>query len=311
MERPLQIAYLIAAHNTPRHLPRLVEALATAEATFFVHFDRKSPVVDLSSIEGARVQLARERVAVYWGDFSQVQASLVMLRQALEQAPLCERFVLLSGADHPLMPAAEIEQFFAMRRRTEFISLVKVPDARVAKPLALFTQYWVRPQRSPLLDLGRKVLTRTGVLPLRRDYRKALGAMQPYAGSSWWALTRKAAQHVVSFVDAHPRFVRYFEHLACPDESFFHTILGNSPHADCVARSLTWADWGNGGVSPATLDAARVRQLIEPRSRQALEAPDAFGAGPLLFARKFPDDSEALLRLLPGREARQAATVSG
>jgi hypothetical protein len=36
---------------------------------------------------------------------------------------------------------------------------------------------------------------------------------------------------VLDYVDANPRFVRFFRSALIPDESFFHTIIANSEFA--------------------------------------------------------------------------------
>jgi len=123
----MKIAYLILAHNTPRHLSRLVAALSSESSGFFIHLDRKSNEEDFRNIEGPGVHLAEERVAVYWGDFSQVEATLLILRAALADPRDFDRFVLLSGSDYPLRSASFIEQFFARNADKEFINLVTMP----------------------------------------------------------------------------------------------------------------------------------------------------------------------------------------
>lgn len=301
----MQIAYLIAAHNTPRHLPRLIEALASPSATFFVHFDRKSPAVDLSGVRGARVVLTQHRVPVYWGDFSQVEATMVMLRQALAQGRF-DRFVLLSGSDYPVRPADEIEAFFARHPDRQFMNLVKMPNDTVRKPLTLVTTRYLRPRRTRAGELVRKVCRRLGVYPWQRDHRPVFGTMDAYGGSSWWALTGDAAAYVVRFADEHPRFVRWFERLACADESFFHTIIGNSPFAARISRSVTYADWRGGGVSPAVMTPTHIEWFT---AQDFVDPPNAYGEGPVLFARKFPDDSAALLAPLHRAWERQAVVM--
>ena len=78
----MKIAYLILAHNTPNHLRRLISALSTPSCAFFIHLDQKSSMEPFAGLAADNVHFTRERVPVYWGDFSQVEAILVLLRDA-------------------------------------------------------------------------------------------------------------------------------------------------------------------------------------------------------------------------------------
>ena len=100
--RQMKIAYLILAHGSPKHLARLVAALSSNSATFFIHVDRKSDILPFAAIQGQAIRFSDTRIPVYWGDFSQVEATLTLLRAALDCNAKFERFVLLSGADYPV-----------------------------------------------------------------------------------------------------------------------------------------------------------------------------------------------------------------
>jgi hypothetical protein len=82
----MKIAYLILAHQNPGLLGRLIGRLTSPNADFFVHVDKKSDITPFASIaERPNVFLLRERVAIYYGEFSMVRAELLLLRQANEQ----------------------------------------------------------------------------------------------------------------------------------------------------------------------------------------------------------------------------------
>jgi hypothetical protein len=178
----MKVAYLILAHNTPRHLSRLVAALTSESSGFFIHVDRKSNEDDFRSAEGPGVHFAEERVAVYWGDFSQVEATLVILRAALADPRDFDRFVLLSGSDYPLRSASYIEQFFARNADKEFINLVTMPSQEAGKPLSRLTTYRVRPGESTVSRIVRTALMKLRIQASRRDYTLFLRDLVPSAG---------------------------------------------------------------------------------------------------------------------------------
>ena len=108
----MKIAYLIVAHNNPMHLLRLIRALSSSSSSFFIHIDRKSNLDDFANINGDNVYVSQERIPDYWLDFSQVEATLVLLRMALAEQHRFDYFVLLSGTDYPLRSVPYIQSFF-------------------------------------------------------------------------------------------------------------------------------------------------------------------------------------------------------
>jgi len=272
-----RIAYLVLAHENPKHLARLVGSLSSESSAIFVHIDRKSPADAFTGIRGEHVHFARRRVAVHWGDFSIVEATLELMRTALAYEPRLERFVLISGADYPLRPAAEIEAFFDRHLDAEFMHLIPMPSEAEHKPISRLTTYKRRPGAARIAWLMRAALVRMGAVRRERDYRAHLRDLAPYGGSQWWALSREACEYILGFVARERQIVRFFRNTHCPDESFFQTILGNSDFRARTRRELTYTDWSAGGRSPALISAEHVDRLR--------------ASGEHLFARKFTDDS--------------------
>lgn len=291
----MTVAYLIATHDAPNQTQRLIEALSSELARFFIHVDAKASLGAFSAIRGSAVRFIEKRERVYWGDFSQVQASLNLIEAALAAEPRCERLVLLSGSDFPLRSAGYIEEFFAANADKEFINSVALPSAAARKPLTRITEYRVRRSAPAAVRLLQKYLLKFGVMPRTRDYRACFGNLAPFGGSSWWALSRTAGEHILDFVRRNPAMVRFFHHTFCPDESFFQTILSNSQLRSRIVKNLTFADWSAGGANPAFLSAKH----LELFGTGPFVTNDAvYGSGEVLFARKFRDDAAELVETL-------------
>lgn len=291
------IAYLLLVHANPKHLQRLIERLRSENAMFFLHVDKKTDRQAFAHLQSGDVRMVDDPVAVHWGDFSQVEAILKLIATALAAGKF-ERFVLLSGADYPLQPTADINAFFAMHATDEFINMVRMPCEAAGKPLARLTTYTLSPTLSPLRRLAIKLMLKTRMMPRQRDLQRTLGSIAPYGGSTWWALTRAACEYIVEFVRRNPSVVRFFQGTQYADETFLHTILGNSTLLPNVRRNLTYTDWSAGGSSPANISDAHVDYF---REHQHFASTDVYGAGPIMFARKFNDNDGALLELLDAR----------
>lgn len=293
----MRIAYLILAHDNPRHLGRLIGALSSESASFFIHLDRKSHRDDFAEIRGERVFLLPERVAVYWADFSLVEATLLLLRAALSGAQHFDYCVLISGTDYPLQSAAYIDGFFARHAGTEFMNLVQMPCEALGKSLSRLTTYQARPGEplSGMVKRARRLLVRAGVRTTERDHRPHLRHLVPYGGSQWWALSTPACEYILGFVSRERQVVDFFRHTVCPDEVFFQTVLGNSSYKNAMQRNLTYTDWSAGGSSPALLS-ERHLELFSPGAPIVLD--NGYGPGEVLFARKFSDRTEDVVARL-------------
>ena len=97
----MKFAFLIAAHNDPVQLKRLIECLPR-QAVFIVHIDAKSDLQAFTSIiSDSRVYFIEDRTDVMWGSIGVVEAQMKMIRQALEihrQSPI-DYLMMLSGLE--------------------------------------------------------------------------------------------------------------------------------------------------------------------------------------------------------------------
>jgi hypothetical protein len=295
----MRIAYLILAHDTPSHVGRLVSALAGENSSFLIHIDSKACLGSFEDEVSGDVAFTKRRVSVFWGDFTQVEAILTLIREALADPRHFDRFVLLSGADYPVRSAGYVADFFARNPDKEFINVVPMSD-RMGKSLTRLINYRLRPKTPRPIRAIQRGLMILHVLPRTRDYRAVLGDMEPLGGSTWWALTRDACRYIADFASRNPRFLKFHEHTRCPDESFFQTILGNSTFRPRIVRNLTWADWAAGGANPATLGQRHLEWL---GSLPSFPDTDQYGPGEILFARKFPDNTAELVEDLQRRIA--------
>jgi hypothetical protein len=290
----MTLAFLVLAHADPEHLARLIAALREDWTRFYVHIDRKA---DMKAFETVRrlpqTRFIEDRVDACWGGFSLVQATLNLMAAAMRDAPAADRFLLISGSDYPIRSNRALRAYLEASDR-EHISLLEMPTPDGRKPLSRLEMFQFEGARGRPMP-KRVLLHQTNRLLERyykRDYRRALGSIKPYASSQWWALSRDAVGHILDFVRANPRLVRFYKHTLIPDEMFFHTILGNSPFRAKAARNLTYADWSQGlKRNPLPITPAHVARFADP----GFGLDDIEGVGPCFFARKFSSRDHELL----------------
>jgi len=300
----MNIAYLITAYDNPAHLHRLLNAILTPRSAAFVHVDAKFELAPFERGVPANVEFVKPRVPVYWGEFTMVEAILRLIESALRAPRRVDYLVLISGTDYLLRPIDELEAHLRMHQGTQYMNIVAMPNDEVSKPITRLQHYKVlsgNPLAIPL-KAARQALIRSGLLSAERSYMRALNGMKPFAGSTWWALTRDACEYVLEFIEREPAFVRFYRHTWFPDEGMIHTILGNSSFASRLRRNLTYTDWRAGGSHPSMIDAQHVQRFI---TEPALCSDDRYGPGEVFFARKFSDLATDLTGQLDAFRARK------
>jgi hypothetical protein len=245
------------------------------------------------------VVFLKDRADVRWGGYFMVQATLNLLHAALADNRVHDYYCLLSGSDYPIRSKDFINAYLDNNYGKQFINCVEMPNEIVSKPLSRITTYAIegRELNKYLIPnwLTGTIAKSINILRLQRNHKKIFSGMKPYAGSQWWILSHSAVQYVLDFCSSRKDFVSFYKNTLIPDESFFQTIIGNSPFKCNVARNVTFTDWSRkNGPKPAIIDDDHIRFFIAWN----LIVDDIYGKGEILFARKFPDDSAELIDVI-------------
>jgi hypothetical protein len=329
----MKIAFLVLNHRPPAQVVRLVATLRTQlpDAPIVVHHDihhGEFPAAALEPTENVHLITSGQRII--WGDFSQVAVlcwSLAWLRNNVD----FDWVVLLSAQDYPIKPLAGLADYLAgngadaVFRGTPINQLPTAVERRTMSRRYYYQYRPAAPARKRLLpDRVRDVLRWTTgsfidalniVQPLFKIYR--LPDRIPYRfgwrarrvpfdrerpcwqGSSWFALSRRALEYVLDYLDVHPDFVEFFRATMNPDESMLATIVFNAPELQVANRNTTYTRWSTS--TSGHPDILRTEDLAE------------LAAVPQFFARKFDlatdgrvlDELDALISA-PGAPADSA-----
>jgi hypothetical protein len=288
--------FLIQAHKDLGQLNALVEQLRDDDFLVYVNLDRKCDL-DPAGVD-PRARLVKKRVDVHWGGFSQVQAALNSLAQIVAEVPEFDKVLFLSAQDFPLLSNAALKDELARLRDHELLDTVAIGHAPGQWAADFRYQYFYREHGGKagrlMLSLLNRAMRAAGL------ERRMPGGMQPYGGSSWWALSRGCVCMLLERVRREPGLVRFFRRVACPDELFFQTLVMNSPfRARVLGRNFRYVQWPeNGARNPKVLDEADFERILAAREQAGAH-----------FCRKI--DSRASAGLLPRLLALRAASVPG
>ena len=113
-------AYLVMAHNQIELLKDLLKSLDVNENDIYLHIDAKSDIniTDLNDVVQQAELFFTERISVYWGGYSQIEATLILLKEATKTEHAY--YHMLSGVDLPLKNIKQINAFYNKSDR-EFI----------------------------------------------------------------------------------------------------------------------------------------------------------------------------------------------
>jgi hypothetical protein len=270
-----RIAFLVLAHGDATLLLRLCERLR--DHAVFVHVDAKSRDFPVEQVAARKnVVLVQPRRSIHWAHFSMVEATLDLLRTALDQNERFSKFVLISGACYPVKPIEQLAALFDTDADLNYIRLTAIGPS-TPHLWKLVSRRWIM---APLLpeDLMTRSAALRGVEKRARAVVNKLSSYFPrdfqretgypiYFGSSWWAFSEPCARYIVDFVRDHPAFYRSFRMTYATDEVLYHTIVAQSPF---VAKTLgAQADEGERTNQETPL------HLIHPSEKRVFGSTDA------------------------------------
>jgi hypothetical protein len=278
-----KLAFFILCHKIPQQVIRLVERLRDENSVFVIHVDKRADREVYDTLESffrappGQVILCRKRYRCYWGRFGIVQATLSCIREAVEPGLSFDYAFLLSGQDYPIKSTAHIRAFLDDHVGKEFIESFPADEpnrwTEAEDDYNAFNRvlYWTISFRSRHIQIKWR--------------RRFPFGFRPHGGSMWWCLTKECVVYIDRFVRENPGYTRYFRKVFIPDESFFQSIISNSPYKDrIISDDLRYIDWENPNpLYPRTLETSDFDSLM---------------ASSKLLARKFDERSQALLSLI-------------
>ena len=285
-------AYLIMAHNNIYILEKLIQLLDYEKNDIYIHIDKKVQNFDFKKIEKLICKsnlFFTEQIDVRWGDYSQVEAILTLLKKAnyinKENKNVCGGYAyyhLLSGVDLPLRSQKEIHEILSKTPDREYIHFA--PKTSCEKILYRYKYRYFYTKY--LKDKGLKKLLykigRLNVLLQRILGMDRLAGKQTLLkyGSEWFSITNNLVEYILSKEDW---IGKTYTNTLIPDESFIQTIVYNSKFyhnvyiqekddSEDYRACLRYIDWTRG--NPYVWSLSDYKDLMKSK---------------YLFARKFGD----------------------
>ena len=274
-------AILLQCHKNPKQVNLLLDALDDLNLDIYVHIDKKSNIgSEIKTGKQIHILPDEYRVDVGWAVFSQVEATLNLMRYAAARGEY-GHYLLCSGQDYPLVKASELSDFLNKNADFNFVQIWASKNGggytnNYDKRTEIYYPYSVLGNTLPKRIAKRALVELTG--GYNRTWsifrRKQLENVDFYFGSQWVCISGEMEKWVEEYIKNHPEFIEFYRHTNCPDESFFQTLLMNSPYKNRRQDYLHYIDWSFGGNSPKNLDVSDIDRMMKSGK---------------LMARKFED----------------------
>ncbi|PQJ13080.1 glycosyl transferase [Flavipsychrobacter stenotrophus] len=270
----MKLAHLILAHSNPDQLKRLVDKLAHSDSRIYIHLDKKTEITPFLPIaDNDRVSFISNRIKVYWGGYSIVQATINSFEEILATGIAFDHINLLSGQDYPIKSTDHIHQFLAENKGKIFMHSLSVKN-EWQEAIPRIERYHLANLKLPAGTYRMEQMV-NAILP-KRKMPEGIVAM---GRSQWFTASKESIAYIVDYVKKEQWVSRFFKMSWAADELIFQTILFNSPFKEhMVNDNLLYVDWSEGKASP---------KLLTMEDAAALKASDK------LFARKFNSEADS------------------
>lgn len=291
------IGFVLLTHENPEQVLFLCQHLTWLfdSAPIVVHHDFSKCALN-TALFPKNVSFVEDWLNTRWGGWGVVGGELKATRQ-LYQRHNPDWFVVLSGADFPIKPAAYTLNSLYGGDFDGYLYHRPIGHCMLPLPTEGFgAENFAHPawerlafERYVAIGFGfYKLATRlkwqTKAIYLRQEFLIERftpfdGSIRCFAGDFWLTGNRTTAEALLEESPLNSKLVKHFQRRPNPDEGFPHTVLCNRPELRISTDNKRFTDWTGQVNHPRTLTHADFPHLLSCSAH---------------FARKFAFDPESL-----------------
>ncbi|MED1205213.1 beta-1,6-N-acetylglucosaminyltransferase [Heyndrickxia acidicola] len=227
-------AYILAIHKNPEQVNKFImQMVSENQGDVYIHIDKKSfDEIKDRIIKHPNVFILRKSIEVIWGDITQVDATLLLMKEVMKKGIPYNQICFRSGQD--LLVKNGFSEFLFQNSDKIFMNAYPVDKK---EPHAAFANVkWPRFARKLYINpLHPKRLFRRSImvlygygvnlLPNRYILPKVF---ELFNGSNWFCMPLEAVKYIIEFIEKNDWYYKAFIDSLCPDEFFFQTLIMNS-----------------------------------------------------------------------------------
>lgn len=224
-------AFIITAHHQPNLLARILKVLEADNHYFFIHINQRSGDLTpfLKATEGIKNVQFVERIKLYHGDISQIVATLIMMKTALDYDVDFSYYHQITGQDYPLRSNQQFDEFFAGKTESfMFFDNLETCSAQTLKKIGKRVM-----QYRPKTIEGKwknRLFYILGLPQILSAFRKRPQLDHFASGSDFFSLHKTVVDFILEFNQRHPDYLCRFVDTSSPSEIYYHTML--KPYID-------------------------------------------------------------------------------
>lgn len=241
---------MIICHENIKQIEILISLLDYEYNDIYIHIDKKSKLNSKEDRDKINSCAKKSKISFIksirtsWASDSLMKVEINLLREATKEHHAY--YHLLSGADLPLKTQEYIHQYLNNDGR-EYIFLSPDSVANKTKNFLDRFRYYYFLQNMVGRSYGILYHIQNMLVKVQKFFkidRTVKAEFEYVKGPQWFSITHNTALYII---DNYEKYGKYFIHSLCPDESFAHTIIKNSPVEDNVADGyLRYIDWQRG-----------------------------------------------------------------
>lgn len=256
MDTAKKHAYLIIAHNNLNLLKKNIKLIDNPYNDIYIHIDKKSSISvdELKLIPKYSKIFVYKEIATYWGDFSQIQVEIFLLKESTKIS--YQYYHLLSGVDMPLKSQKYIHDFFNKNYGKEFIHFQA--QSILSEKVKWIKYYHLLIKFSKLTKIKcfNNIIAKLNdiliFLQMLMGIDRCKGKMIFQSGANWFSITEDLAKYVLS---KEKWIYKHFKYTRSGDEIFLQTIVINSDFRynlynlefnDDYKACMRYIDWKRG-----------------------------------------------------------------
>ncbi|PWJ14695.1 beta-1,6-N-acetylglucosaminyltransferase [Ruminococcus flavefaciens] len=256
----MKIAILLLCHKNPDQINLFIKQMRNKSIDIFVHVDKKSNIVEnIVKADNVYILPEEKRVDVAWASISQIEAThnLIISARSINNY---DYYWLCSGQDFPLKSCQDILAFLSTNKNLNYLNFFTSrqngldKDNNYDKRNSIFYFDFLMGREKWKRIFRRCYVALTGgynyTFPwLKRKYK----GFKFYFGSQWWCINKDTMNWIIEYEKNNNDYFTYYSHCSTPDESYYHTLVMNSPYAKDCTDYLHCIVWPEGSPSPKIL----------------------------------------------------------
>jgi Core-2/I-Branching enzyme len=289
------IGFALATFQNPEQTLSLCERLNAMfdKPPIAIHHDFSQSSLN-TGLFPKNVHFVEKWVRTKWGNISVVDAFVHAFRLVYAKSDP-DWVVNLSNSDHPIQTADFILRDLYDKPFDAFLDSRAVKD--LGQPIRNeglgeqsfrhptwqqlgYNRYVAIPLCSPAM--ARRLRTPSEKLTLRSPFLSKRftpfhSEVTCYGGDAWFTLSRRAAHILIDETPLWQRLRHHYRNRYVPEESFYHTVICNSPGLKISQDNKRYTDWRDCGSHPRILgieDLPRLMKSTHHFARKFAVGPD-------------------------------------